>query len=152
MILWKQGGTFFAAQRTAFSQWTKMHPIICYNLSWHCTAYSLCPGFSSDSINRVPVGCWWAVCVLLGLGWATRPGRVTVVAGQMVRGRDWATVPAVPGCMWATGWPCPNQSLTQFQKHSEGSMIVLIREIPHWIRETSLRLISLIYSSGMVDT
>jgi len=55
---------FFAVHRTAFSQWIKLHTIICYNLSQHFTAPSLCPGFSPDSANITQMyGCceWW-VC------------------------------------------------------------------------------------------
>ena len=34
----KHGCVFFAVHRTVFSQYIKVHKLICHHLSWHCTA------------------------------------------------------------------------------------------------------------------
>lgn len=57
--------------RNVFSQYIRMHSVICHYLSQRYTVPSLCPGFSSDSANHAPMcGCCWAMGVCPGPGWA----------------------------------------------------------------------------------
>ena len=56
----KYGCLFFAVHRTVFSQYLKMHKLICHNLSWHCTLVSALMGLVAH----------WCLVGAEGLGWA----------------------------------------------------------------------------------
>jgi len=65
----KHSCIFFTVPKTVFSQSIRMHTIICHNLSWHCTVPSLCPDFSSDSVDST-----LTVWLLLSDGYGPRTG------------------------------------------------------------------------------
>jgi len=55
----RHGCIFFAVHTTVFGQCTKMHKIICHNLSKHCTAPSSYFDFSPDNADCTPLfSCW----------------------------------------------------------------------------------------------
>lgn len=48
----------FAVHRPVFTQYIKIHKLLCITLSWHCTAPSLCSGFNPDRANTALVFSW----------------------------------------------------------------------------------------------
>lgn len=55
---------------------------MCYNLSWDCTVPSLCPRFSSDSVNStLKFGCYRGMVALPELGQTAQQGRVAAEEG-----------------------------------------------------------------------
>lgn len=74
----------FHCSQDLFRQCIKMHTIVSHNLNYYCTAWSPCPGFSPDRVDRTPMcGCCWAAGVSLGPGQATEQRSRHLHRGQL---------------------------------------------------------------------
>lgn len=127
----KQGCTFFAVHRTAFRQWIKMRTAISYNLSWHRTAPSPCPGSISDSVNStVTFSCCWVV------GAPPGPGRGGGAAAGPQCQLCQATCSLQP-----VGWITLNKDKVNQSKNLHKPQVALTSNTSHMKRELIQRLV-----------